>query len=46
MSSQAYFENIAAHIKKEISNAQKSILIAVAWFTELKKTVSINYILV
>ena len=34
MKSQAYFENIQTQIKKELSNAEYSIYIAVAWFTD------------
>ncbi len=33
MQTEAIFENIAERIQSEISNAQKSIFIAVAWFT-------------
>ena len=33
MQTEAIFENIAERIQQEISNAQKSIFIAVAWFT-------------
>lgn len=33
MQTEAIFENIAERIHQEISNAQKSIFIAVAWFT-------------
>jgi hypothetical protein len=33
MQTEAVFENIAERIQKEISKAQKSIFIAVAWFT-------------
>ncbi len=34
MNTQAYFENIQQQIKKEILNANKSILVVVAWFTD------------
>ena len=34
MQTQAYFEDIQFHIKKEISKAKYSIQIAVAWFTD------------
>lgn len=34
MITQAYFEDIQRHIKKELSHARHSILIAVAWFTD------------
>ena len=33
MQTEAVFENIADRIKQEISKAQKSVFIAVAWFT-------------
>ena len=33
MQTEAVFENIAERIQSEISKAQKSIFIAVAWFT-------------
>lgn len=34
METQAYFENIQYHIKKELNQAKNSIQIAVAWFTD------------
>jgi len=34
MRTQAYFENIADRISEELSRAQSSIVIAVAWFTD------------
>ena len=34
MQTEAVFENIAERIQQEISKAQKSIFIAVAWFTK------------
>lgn len=33
MQSEAVFDNIAERIQQEISKAQKSVFIAVAWFT-------------
>ena len=33
MHTEAVFEDIATHIEHELSNAQSSIIIAVAWFT-------------
>ena len=33
MQTEAVFENIAERIQQEISKAQKSVFIAVAWFT-------------
>ena len=33
MQTEAIFDNIAERIQSEILNAQKSIFIAVAWFT-------------
>jgi phosphatidylserine/phosphatidylglycerophosphate/cardiolipin synthase-like enzyme len=34
MKTQAYFENIQQHIKTELLNADISIKIAIAWFTD------------
>ena len=34
MITQAYFEDIQHHIKKELNKAKSSIYIAVAWFTD------------
>ena len=36
MQTEAIFENIASRIQEEINQAQKSIYIAVAWFTNKK----------
>ena len=36
MQTEAVFENIAERIQQEINQAQKSIFIAVAWFTNKK----------
>jgi hypothetical protein len=36
METQAYFTNIRSHITKELNNANSSIYVAVAWFTDVK----------
>ena len=35
MQTEAIFENIAKRIQQEIKNAQQSVFIAVAWFTNI-----------
>lgn len=34
MTTQAYFENIQSHIAQTLQNAQREIIVAVAWFTD------------
>jgi hypothetical protein len=34
MQIEAFFENIAERIQQELNKAQKSVFVAVAWFTD------------